>query len=412
MPVYRYQFCDLTTDTHITDLPLTGVRFDRRICQPGSISATIPVPNRTIADRAALVVPRAHDDITCGPGRTVLHVWRGDEIWGSYIIWSARVRSRRGQISIDLRGAGLESWLYRRRLLGSTYSQVDQLDIARDLVERADDDTPWGLGLITGGQASSGVLRDRTYEFTDFAMIGKRLEELSEVINGPEWYIRTYPEANGTRVREFYVAQVLGTGTVHRFTQPGNLLDWEYEIDATDAAIYHTVRGGGDGDGERWLSQRSSTPHFSARWPWLDAVHDYPTVRSLASGQEYADWWKEHRSGARRILSATVRPGDTPTLTPDHLGDIARLTVVNDWWPVDTNGEPTFDQVRRVVGLEVTPRERDTPEEMRLVFEEPRPDSAAADGYGTPQYPADVTAMLASLPAKLRDIISGSAPMP
>jgi hypothetical protein len=413
MPEYRYQFCDLRTDQHIVDLPLSGVRFGRQICGPGAFSASLPIPNRTMADQAAKVVPREHDDISRGPGRTICHVWRDDALWGSYIIWAARPRSTRGRISIEFRGATLESWMHRRFIAPSrSYSQVDQLTIARDLVYRTqyltdEVDSPRTLTITLGGQASSGVLRDRSYSAQAHGTLGRRLEELSEVINGPEWYIRTYPDETGKRVREYVVAQVLGTGTVHRFSQPGNLLDWDWDIDASDAATYHHVRGGRNENGTLITTARESDAYWDAGWPRLDTVHEYPTLTSLATAGQYADWWVTHRSGPTRVLSATVRLGETPTLTPDHLGDPARLIIVNDWWPLDAAGSPTFDRIQRVMGMEVTPPTRDAPEEAQLIFEAPRADGAAADGYGVPEYPPAIAEMLARLPGDLREMLSG-----
>lgn len=414
MPGYRYQFCDLRTDQHIVDLPLTGVSFDRRICEAGTFSATLPIPHATVAELAALVVPRVPGDVSRGPGRTVVHVWRNGQIWGSYVIWSAKVTAdARGRVSIALQGAGLESILWRRRVTTVSYTQVEQLDIARSLVSRMQGDTVGGsqwLGLTFGGQTSSGVLRDRNYSTFDYAMVGERLAQLSEVINGPEWGIFTSANSAGVRTREFRASQVLGTGRIHRITQPGLLTDWSYTVDATDATTNHIVRGGGaDGTPRIYTTRVASVSHLVPGWPWLDRVYDYPTSTTTGA---YADWWHDHRSGATRVMDATVRVPETPMLTPDHLGDVARMTMVNPWWPLHPDtGEPTFDEARRIVGMEIRPPERDAPESMRLVFEEPREDGAAAAGYGHPIYPPAITDMLSRLPARLREMITGSAPM-
>ena len=415
MPGYRYQFVDLRTDQHIVDLPLTSVSFDRRICQAGSFSATLPITNSDLASLAARVVPRTPGDVSKGPGRTVVHVWRNGQIWGSYVIWAAKVSAdARGRVSISFTGSGLESVLWRRLVGSVSYSNSDQLFIARDLVSRAqgtNGTAPRWLGLTFGGQSSSGVRRDRTYSSFDYAMVGERLQQLSEVINGPEWSIFTSANAIGARRREFRVSQVLGTGTVHRITQPGTLVDWSYTIDANSATTYHTIRGGDDGNGSRRYATRpANLSHLEKGWPWLDAVHDYPTATVASTLAEYADWWMDHRSGAIRVMTAAVQVPENPTLTPEHLGDVARMTVVNPWWPLSEEGEPTLDEARRIVGMEITPPERDSPERMGLVFEEPRVDGAAAAGYGEPIYPPTITDMLSSLPPRMRAMLTGSAP--
>ncbi|MFE7118367.1 hypothetical protein ACFU99_23425, partial [Streptomyces sp. NPDC057654] len=49
---YRALFCDLRTDQVVDSLPLTGVQFDDYIGKPGSLRATVPLPDRHLAQRA------------------------------------------------------------------------------------------------------------------------------------------------------------------------------------------------------------------------------------------------------------------------------------------------------------------------------------------------------------------------
>ena len=128
------------------------------------------------------------------------------------------------------------------------------------------------MRLVLGGQTSSGLLRDRTYLSTEYAMVGERLAQLSEVINGPEWSIFTYANESGERIREFRAAQVLGTGTIHRISQPGTLVEWSYTVDAAGAATSHLVRGGGTSTGTtsttRWVVVRNANlSHMGQGWP-------------------------------------------------------------------------------------------------------------------------------------------------
>lgn len=418
MPEYRYQLCDLVTDDHLAWLPLVGVDFERRIVQAGGFSASLPITNRHLSDLVARVIPRREDDLSAGPGRCVIYVWRGDAIWGCYVIWRAHVEGDdRGRATAQLKGAHLESILHRILIDSTTtYDQWDQSVMARDLIEESIDEpgSQWGPLNLGGGPAFSGVLRDRTYHGGDMASLGQRLEELSEVIDGPEWYIRAYVDSTGARRREFYVDLTLGqTDTSHIFSQPGNILSWKYSGDATDTGVRYTVRGDEtDTDGRRAQFGGYSDPHFDAGWPTMEEVRDYSTVTEIDTLVDYAAWWATYRAGATYTLEVTVRLPEHPTLTPDRLGDYARFTMVNEWWPLDENGAPTMVQWRRVIGMEVTPPDRDTGQETaRLIVEAPRDDPAAGEPRGYPLYPPDMGQRIARYERGQRMIVSGTQPI-
>ncbi|MEV5456328.1 hypothetical protein AB0L31_41215, partial [Streptomyces sp. NPDC052535] len=83
-PVYRALFCDLRTDRLLDVLPLTETKFDDYIGKPGSLSATVPLPEGSLAARARATRTR-----------------------------TSRVRARRRRISSLVRRAGLRSALPR-----------------------------------------------------------------------------------------------------------------------------------------------------------------------------------------------------------------------------------------------------------------------------------------------------------
>ncbi|MDW6065170.1 hypothetical protein SAZ11_54195 [Streptomyces sp. FXJ1.4098] len=75
---YRAVFTDLRTDQAIDVLPLQGVEYDDYLGKPGSLSATLPVPDARMARRVRELVE----------GRTAVYLERGDEVcWGG-IVWT------------------------------------------------------------------------------------------------------------------------------------------------------------------------------------------------------------------------------------------------------------------------------------------------------------------------------------
>ncbi|MBA9003727.1 hypothetical protein [Thermomonospora cellulosilytica] len=377
---YRYQFCDLLTDRPLADLPLTGVSFDRRIIQAGSFRGTIPVPNRRIAEEVRKVVPTGPGEIQTGPGRTVVHVHRNGALWGTYLIWQATPQAdERGRISVEIQGAALESYLARREIRQDvTYSGADQTSgIAAGLVNHMQAVPSGNIGL-TVVAAPSGVFRDRAYRRSEAGTYGQRLTELASVDGGFEWMIRTYI-SGGARIREFRTGYPrLGTDVPAAdwtFAQPGSVLSWSYSADATAAATSYQARGDttqddAAADGEALMSAEAhADAYLDAGWPRLDATVDHSTVTEQDTLDAYARWWAATRPGVIRVPQVTVRLDEETPVDPNQLGRYAKITLVNDWFPL-ADGKPTFSQRWRVIGLEVTPEDRQGQERVKLLFAE------------------------------------------
>ncbi|MEE2041287.1 hypothetical protein Q8791_29085 [Nocardiopsis sp. CT-R113] len=374
---YSYTFADLVTDRDLVELDLSDVVFDRRICQAGAFKATAHVTNRATADHVAKVIPRGVGDLSRGPGRTVVHIDRGGDLWGTYIIWRGDPQGdERGRITVPLQGASLESYPAHREIRRDlVYAGVGDRDICRDLVADMEAHGSIGLDVPAG---PPGMPRDRTYRASEAATYGERLDQLAEVIDGPEWMIRTWRDAQGVRHREFVAAGRLGQdATDHHFAQPGNIMSWSYPADATDVATSYQTRGDTPNDdlsaeSEPLLSGIWEDPRYrAAGWPLLERTVDYQGVTDVSTLDAYARWWAERRSGMLRIPQVEVRLDESTSFSPNRLGDSAALTLVNDWFPLN-NGRPTFAHRWRIVGVEVIPVSRSSGQERaRLIFEEP-----------------------------------------
>lgn len=375
---YSYRAHDLLTDAFIADLELSDVSYSRRIGEPGTFSATIPIPNPTVADRVAAVIPRHPDDLSTGPGRTVIHVYRNGIIWGTYLLWTAQIAmSDKGGVSISIQGASLESLLGRVEIRTDlTYTAVDQVQIARQLLTAMQSNPIYNIGL-TLQAGSSGVVKDGTYLASETATYGQRIVELADTDNGFEWMIRTV-ESAGVRTYEWaWGYPMLGSATgSHVFDQPGRVLSWTEDVDATRGATSFLTRGESVNDdvaadsgplmGDVALAQA----HLDAGWPGLDVTVDYSSVSEVATLNAYAAWLSTHRAGSVRVHQATIRLDATTSFTPDNLGDYARLTLVNDWWP-RVDGVASFSKSWRVVGMDVRPPDRNgDQDEATLIFEE------------------------------------------
>ena len=373
---YTYRFATLLSDSDVAELELTGVKFDRRIIVPGAFNASVVVSNKEIAEQVKKVIP----------GKTIVHVYRDADIWGSYIIWQVRVQSgHAGTINVSISGASLESWFYRRiqDYPDLVFTNTDQIEIFRTLVQNAQVGwSPYDQAAnlsISVDPGNSGVLRDREYKLTDAVSVGQRIEELANVDNGFEYMIRTYVDtASNTRIREMiwgYPAINAGQKTAI-FEYPGNISSYDFSYDATESATAFWTRGDSidnDVTGEATPLMTTepflSTEYLDNGWPHLDKVIDYSSVTDIHTLEQYAAWWRDNRAGIVFIPQVEINGSSSQVFSPNELGSYATFVITDEFFTL-VSGVPTFAGQFRIVGIEVTPPDRGSAEVIRFVVED------------------------------------------
>ncbi|MFC4897916.1 hypothetical protein ACFQVD_26415 [Streptosporangium amethystogenes subsp. fukuiense] len=372
--LYRYVFSRLMDGAYLGDLDLENVTFDKRILQPGTFSATIPIPSREVGDQVAEIIPRGETVLDRGPGVITCQVYRAGEPWGEYWITAATIsRSGRDTPSIQLRGSTLDAYLLHVELqeeLGP-FEGLDQIDIARELLYHAQGQPYADLGLVLQG-GTSGTVRDRTYT-ADEATYGQRLTELAQVEGGFEWAINIVAGPYGLE-RHWVWGMPLGTQSPapHLFSDgpySGEILSWGEEIDALRGATRWRARG----DRISTDASTASTPlistsaealaHLAAGWPRIDKTVTHSTVTEMTTLEGYASYWAATAPGALRVDSVTVALGEKPSITMNSLGDAARLHYDNEWhlphW-----------RTRRIIGIGITPTSKAAGKEVaQLILE-------------------------------------------
>ena len=365
MPTYRYLLCDLLTDQPIAEPPLSGVQFTRRISRTGDLSATLTAVN-TDTVRAARLLHRY-------AGRAALYVYRDSAIWWGGIPWSVvPAQDKRGGVVVQVQAATFDSYAHHRRLYANkTYTQVDQGVIIPDLWRTIQLDARGDIGVYADDQPT-GIPRDRTYLASEMAYVGKLIEDLGDVIDGPEHTIDVYADEHGNRVKRLRLGQRLGLDEPRAVFQRavrggGRVLSWKHASDAVDGGTVFQTRGdspnGNVGeDVEPLMSQRvEATELLAAGWPLLDVTQDYSGVSESATLDGHAHGLRARQSGAQQISSYTVQTGTTDW-SPNRVGDPVRLKL-HDLWH-----DPPVDLTVRPVGCTVRAAEADAPETIDLLF--------------------------------------------
>lgn len=364
MPAYHYLLCDLLTDLPLASLPLKGVNFDRRISRQGTLSATLSASSPALIQTAKLTHEAA--------GRAALYVLRDGVPWWGGVMWSAPVtQGERGPVSLQVSAATFDSYPHKRQLReDKTYTQVDQGFIIPDLWRWLQSDASGDIGVIAEDQPT-GVLRDRTYLASEQSYIGKLIEDLGDVIDGPEHTIDVYLDETGTRAKRLRVADRLGGTTPQIVFQrsarsSGSILGWSKGADALSGGTTFQARGdapnGNVGeDVQPLLSDVVYRYDLLAQgYPLLDVTEDRPGVIELDTLNGHAEALSQEQGGAIRTRGYTVQIGDTGW-TPNRIGEPVRIKLSDDW-------HDNADETVRPVGVSVQVAEKGQAETVTLMF--------------------------------------------
>ncbi|HSN23605.1 MAG TPA: hypothetical protein VLS45_05475 [Methylomicrobium sp.] len=349
--MYYVRFADLLTDVDLCEMSVP-FRLDRRIVQPGAFSCDIDVSNAAVGSSIAKIIPQ----------RTICHVYRGNMIIGSYIIWTKTLSSSSGSVKCSLQGATLESYLYSRITPTLSYSGVDQITIAEDLIAAAQTyDAPYSSNAdlgITVVSSPSGVLRDREYFFADGKFIGDSLAELASVDDGFEYVIQTMQDGD-VRTRTMHIGYpgIAGSSNPFVIEEPGSITEWKIVYDGTNGWDVFWSRGSqaaDDGSGPVMSSPYVSIEYLQNGFPILEHMSDYSSVTLITTLDQYSKWWSENRSGPLFIPSFSVDANRmfASGFSPGLLGHQFNYIMSNPAFPL-VNGVPSMSGGGRMIGFEL-----------------------------------------------------------
>lgn len=379
MTTWRFEARDLRTGELLAhDLPLGQVvwsQFFAGKAVQSQLSARIDLAQNV-------------DDVSLAPGflaatrpaRTVIWAYRDEAIQDGLIVWR-RVKPMTAR-HVEVTCLGLLSYFARRILtVTKNYDDVDQADIARDLITWAQSQPGGDIGVVVPSSPDTGVLRDRlpiaySYERRN---LGTLVEQLASVLGGFEFSIGVtvvaeepvatfqvhYPQRGRRANQSNLLLLRAGDGS-------GNL--WDYSLDEGADAFVTTVHGIGAGEGTSMLlATHSDTSLLDQGYPLIEDYIAHKDVTEASTLIGHTQEAVRQRGRVNEQWQLRVDPADVSNPFGSWIvGDEARLVIEDDdRFPAGSNGDPGLETTLRIIGQTVSISDDGGPEMVVLDAEVP-----------------------------------------
>ncbi len=365
---WTYLLGDLATGAVTAEVELSSVRISKRLNGAGTMTGTWNLSAAAASDNPSVLTT---------PARTMGVAFRnGIPIWGG-ILWARRWSS--DSPNLDLGFSDWWSFLDHRYVLPAlvpdgttsqisalttTFAQVEQNEIARQLVAQAQAHTGGNIGIVCD-TVNSGILRDRTYAGHELVDVATALEQLAGVIDGPDLMFDVSPEldVNGRVVKRLRIGDPkLGQqGSSHVFEYGGNIQSYRWESDGTRMATRTFATGEGMAAGQLIAVAEDDT-RYGDGWVLLESQAQYNTVSQDSTLQEHADADLVRARLPVVTPSLTVRGDAIPAIGEYQPGDQVRVIIRDEFFR-----GAGLDTEMRIVGLDLDPGDNG-PEQATLTM--------------------------------------------
>ena len=346
---YTYLVADLRTGAILDELPLSGVSFDKRLNDTGSLRGQLKVDDPAIRDRE----PR----LLTEPGRTAIYVDRdGDLLWGG-IVWTSRYQAGSGTLEIG--AADFLSYFEHRRILNHpvvatdvvSYTDTDQLAIATALITLAQSHPGGDLDVAVLGTQTSGVRRTVSYAAGELKPVADALRDLANAHDGFDFTADVEYGSDGRPIRfiRFGYPRLGQPGAPHVWEYGANIVDFSWPTDAARMATRMFAQGSTDND-LPLLRFAEDTEAYPNGWVLLDDAASQLDTRDpvLVDAQARGELAARRRPVV--LPELTVRADLDPVVGTYSVGDDVRVVLPDPFFAGDQ-----ADVTLRLLGFEVTP---------------------------------------------------------
>ncbi len=177
-------------------------------------------------------------------------------------------------------------------------------------------------------------MRDRSYFWHERATFLERMQQLGEVINGPDFTIECQWDPQGRPSAVLRIGSPLGTGLGGLVLQfPGDVRNYSWPDDGGDSANYWTAIGdrpeGADQDAPPPMRDAQMSAEWDAGIPLLEDISTHQGVTDEATLSGYAQANVFAAAGNRVVPEATLRL--PPTAALPGLGDTLTVRVTDPY---------------------------------------------------------------------------------
>lgn len=320
---FQFLAVSLVDGTVLAEFPdLQATRLSYRFEE--STSETMMIPWRNI--------PANWDEATRPYGTAILLVRGSTVLWGGIVVRRERT-SQGGGVSLTV--ATVEHYLDSVYVKDHTYSNRDQCEIVADLVSG----TLAGHRFAFSVESSPSVIRrDRTYEGSANKTLLSVLQELSNVLDGPEW-CTSWRAVDGGYRPVLTVADRVGSDTPVTTFDETVMTSFRVLEDYTNGYGANRVWAGVDMTNGSLLQSDVMT----ADQPYRPVVEHVVRPSSSIVRKETLD---AHASSAlSRLKDGTVTVDMTLSL-------MAAPIVYEEWEPGDAVAWSIADEGARFVGFD------------------------------------------------------------
>lgn len=322
------------------ELPVAAMQYQEVLNGVGRWTATCPLDT----DPARLNIPGATgpstpsssdlgliDNQTVAVARTRVWFERDGVLLFAGILWTSKADIAAN--SLELAGEGIGSYWHRRTINATTtFAAVEQLDIARQLIDTAQAAAHGDIGVDTGSGAS-GVQRDRTWLHYERKTVGEAVEQLAAVDGGFDWAYQTAWSGGAPTVALYTSFPAEGRRTEHVWEVGTNCALLTYSEDGTSVANVVHARGAGDGDDALLLTAQNAA--LQGPYPILEAVIAHNDVRETATLAAHARRRLTRGAGPLRHVTLDTYPDTVPTLGSYIVGDQVTVRADHGWVQLD-----------------------------------------------------------------------------